>query len=203
MKLAVLLASALAFIAGFADGSAYIGSHLFAANMTGNTVLFGLAVAAGDLWRAIAVALPIAAFVCGAAAAQVILRSGARHFAFLLEAALLAAAGALDGRGPGLEIIAVAMGVQNTSLETFAGVKANTSFITGNYNRIAKALVELVSGNEVSEQTRSLAVLVPLTIAYASGAGCAGFLVARHAPHLLLYVVPLVLIVAGVALRLP
>lgn len=86
-----LLAAALAFTAGFADGQSYLSRHLFGANMTGNTVLLGIAATTGDASQALAVLVPIAAFIAGCAIATVGL-GRSQSVCFGIEAAVLAAA---------------------------------------------------------------------------------------------------------------
>ena len=61
---------ALAFAAGYIDAISYLGlSRVFTANMTGNTVLLGIALAQLDGDAAARSGLALAGFLAGAAAA--------------------------------------------------------------------------------------------------------------------------------------
>jgi uncharacterized membrane protein YoaK (UPF0700 family) len=114
-----LRATILTVIAGIADAVGYITmGGVFAANMTGNTVLAGIAAAQGnytDAWRHLA---PLFAFFLGAMLSRLLLRLSHKPTAGLLvEAALLAVVGFLP-ISPELAvlILAVAMGVQASAI---------------------------------------------------------------------------------------
>src|SRR5260370_12123017 len=64
---ALLRVALLCSVAGFVDAFGYLQfDHVFAANMTGNSVLLSIAAAAGD-WRRVALyAATLPAFVAGA-----------------------------------------------------------------------------------------------------------------------------------------
>jgi hypothetical protein len=112
--------------------------------MTGNTVLLAIALS-GHGEAAVKPLVPIVAFFFGAMIAGALLIYAAPALLLVLEAALLAAAALFRGYAPGLGLLALAMGIQNTAISKFGGVRANTSFITGDYVQVAKALAEIVA----------------------------------------------------------
>jgi uncharacterized membrane protein YoaK (UPF0700 family) len=191
---ALVLAAALALVAGFADGIAYLRWHLFAANMTGNTVLLGLALIRGDSATILGALAPIASLVLGAAVASAVRDRFGRGIPLLLEALMLAIA-SLVLRSVQLEIIAFAMGIQNQAIRTFAGITVNTSFITGDYAQAGTALVDVLSAPRRARGQRTLAIVSALATAYALGAAAAALLNAKM-PHALLLPVPIVLAIA-------
>ncbi len=196
---AELLAAALAFVAGFSDGQSFIRRHLFGANMTGNTVLLGIALTQHDLARAAETLAPIVAFCAGCAVAFLILRAGRPPAVpLVLEALTLAGAAFLSGPWQ-LEAIAFAMGIQSSSVMKFGAVSANTSFVTGDYNGLISALVGWLARDDAGGQRTTVAVLAALIAAYGLAAACAAL--TAPIPHALLVVVPIVLIIAYFARR--
>src|SRR5258708_23918918 len=107
-----------------ADAVGYMTmGSVFAANMTGNTVLAGIAAAQGhwlDAWRHLA---PLIAFFAGAMISRLFLRLLRGPTASLIvEAALLAIVGFLPvGPETAVLIVAAAMGVQASAITHFAG----------------------------------------------------------------------------------
>lgn len=165
---AAICAMGLGFVAGYADATSYLHWHAFGANMTGNTVLFGIGLVARR--PAFITLVPIGAFFCGAMVANALLISATAAAALVVEAGLLVAAAFAEGYVPQLGLLALAMGVQNTAVAQFAGVRANTGFITGDYTRIAAALTRIVLGRASTDDRRTLTVVAPLIVSYAAGA---------------------------------
>ena len=67
---------ALALAGGFVDVASYLGlGHVFTANMTGNTVLLGVALARGSGSDAIHSAAALGGFCLGAAAGMALIRA--------------------------------------------------------------------------------------------------------------------------------
>jgi uncharacterized membrane protein YoaK (UPF0700 family) len=191
-----LLAAALAFSAGFADSQSYLNWHLFGANMTGNTVLFGIAATTGNLSQAAAVFEPIVAFVAGCGIATIFLGTS-QNVCFLIEAAILGVS-AFTEQSPGqLVLISLAMGVQNATVNTFGSVRANTSFITGNYERLGQAVARIATGKAGTNERKTLIVVTPLVISYAIGAAVAATLLLHRVPHVLLVIVAIIVTIVG------
>lgn len=139
---------ALTLVAGYGDAVAFFAFGVFTANMTGNTVLFGGALAGrifGRLPGDIGVGLPLlslAAFIAGGAgAAQFLRREPARSrrsaIVLFVLAVLLAVAAALHregGRGfvaADVALLSLVMGAQSI-LAVRAGVAGvSTTYVTG------------------------------------------------------------------------
>jgi uncharacterized membrane protein YoaK (UPF0700 family) len=135
------LAVALAGAAGFADAVSYLANGVFAANMTGNTVLAAISLAEGDWPAATERGLTIAAFFLGALAGALVLRAArGRHSAPIgVEAALIVASAILEPRGEGsLLAIAAAMGMQASALTRVGRASVSTVFVTGTLARLAR-----------------------------------------------------------------
>ncbi|HEY1977451.1 MAG TPA: YoaK family protein [Candidatus Baltobacteraceae bacterium] len=146
----VALLVGLTLSAGYVDAVAFFGLGVFTANMTGNTVLLGGALAAQALGKAhlpggIGIVLPllsIAAFVLGALLASSAVRDETkrppmRSIALLvLVVACFAVAGALYRLpqpliAPAVAFLSLAMGMQSV-VAVRAGVPGvSTTFVTG------------------------------------------------------------------------
>lgn len=192
-------ATVLGFIAGYADATGYLRWHVFGANMTGNTVIFVLTLFehGKDVMTPL---VPIVAFLCGALIAGVFLLSAKPAVPLLLEAALIVAAAFSHGFVLQLGFLALAMGMQNNAVSRFDGVRANTSFITGDYTQLAKALAGLALGRASADERRTVSIVAPLIFCYAFGA-CVAAVCGRYTDLSLLLTVPLVLGLAYVARR--
>lgn len=190
-RIARLAAAGLAFVGGFVDAYGYLRFGAFGANMTGNTVIFAISFWR-DAARAFMPAMLILLFFAGSMLGRVIVDRFNATAALYAEAALLVAAGLARSYG-GLGIISFAMGMQNTSLGTFAGVQANTSFVSGDYSRLAQAVADLAL-RRTDEARRAISILLPVIAAYGGGALVA--VLCNRLPLQLLLVVPIVVAVA-------
>jgi uncharacterized membrane protein YoaK (UPF0700 family) len=180
--------TALALVAGFVDAYGYLGWHLFGANMTGNTVMFAISLHNRSQGAILPLEL-IALFFAGAIAGRAITECFASHLALYVEAGLLAAAAFAPGYA-GLTIISLAMGLQNTALGTFAGVAANTSFLSGDYTKLGQAIADAAVRRGSDRDHTAIAILWPLIAAYVAGALAGAF--CNAIPLRLLLVVPIV-----------
>ena len=146
-----LRATILTIIAGIADAVGYITmGGVFAANMTGNTVLAGIAAAQRnytDAWHHLA---PLVAFFLGAMLSRLLLRLTHKPTAGLLvEAALLAVVGFLPmDRELAVMIVAVAMGLQASAITHFDGSAVSTVVVTSTLARTADALLDRLWAGE-------------------------------------------------------
>src|SRR5580692_1082461 len=140
-----LEAGLLAIVAGLADAVGYVAmGGVFAANMTGNTVLAGLALGDGHLDLAARRLAPLATFFLGAMVARLLLRLFHRPAVpLLLEAAVLAGVGFLPiGREPALMAVALAMGLQASAITQFGGTPVSTVVVTSTLARLAEAVLD-------------------------------------------------------------
>ncbi|HTW85423.1 MAG TPA: YoaK family protein [Candidatus Sulfotelmatobacter sp.] len=199
---AAALAAALALVAGFCDGIAYVRWGAFAANQTGNTVLLGIAAYHGDATMIERSLGAIASLAVGATIASLLRTRTSCVVPLSAEAATLAAASFVHGHAVQLDVIAFAMGLQNQAITTFAGVKLNTSFVTGHYTQIGVAIGDMLLGKDRDGAQRRLVILAALVVFYCGGGAAAAWSAARL-EHALLLVVPIVLAIAYVARRTP
>ncbi|MER7463605.1 YoaK family protein [Streptomyces sp. NPDC097981] len=130
---------ALTFVSGVVDAVSFLGlDHVFVANMTGNVVFLGFALAGDRELSAAAAVLALGAFLAGATAAG---RAGrgrepAGMFAPLVavQAVLVAGALALTAVGAGplpvVGLLALGMGVQNAVVFRLAVPDLTTTVVT-------------------------------------------------------------------------
>jgi uncharacterized membrane protein YoaK (UPF0700 family) len=148
--------AALAAAAGCVDAAAFLGlDRVFPANQTGNTVLLGIALGAGDGQAALRTGVSIAAFVAGVMAAALLMRgvapgwSGRVWRILLAQAAGLAVVAALWGPlgTPALiALVSAAMGVQSAAALRVGVPGVTTTFVTGTLTRIATQVVDRRQG---------------------------------------------------------
>lgn len=197
----------LAAASGSADGWSYFGlAHAFVANMTGNTVLLGIAVfhLHGDFVHPL---IAICGYVAGTAAATLIARNvpeGATwarpvSWALFVEAVLLMAAEAawvamgqtLPPRTADalLALVALAIGVQSGAMVQLRVPGVVTTYITGTWTTLTNGLTLLAARQpRVVRQQKRLEerFLLQATVlaAYLASAILTGWAF-RHAPAVL------------------
>lgn len=192
----------LTVVAGIADAVGYITmGGVFAANMTGNTVLAGIDLAKGDHLGAWYHLTPLVAFFPGAMLARVLhLLLKAPTAGLLIEAAIIAAVGFVDiGPEPAVMVVAFAMGIQASVITSFAGNSVSTVVVTSTLARTADTVVDrLWPSATVKPPSTVNTLLLTLTwTGYLAGALVGGLLVPRMAQPLL---VPAALLLAVVLL---
>jgi uncharacterized membrane protein YoaK (UPF0700 family) len=187
-----LVAAALTLVAGIADAVGYITMDgVFAANMTGNTVLAGIGVAQHDYTRTWHHIAPLFCFFAGAMFSRLLLRLAHRSApSLLIEAALLALVDflpiAVESK---VMIVAVAMGIQASAVTHFAGSAISTVVVTSTLARAAEYSVDRVWPGEKRPTVPDVANarLLALTWGgYLAGAMLGAFLVPLFAWPLLL-----------------
>jgi uncharacterized membrane protein YoaK (UPF0700 family) len=186
----LIRATLLTIVAGLADAIGYITmGGVFAANMTGNTVLAGIAAAGRDFIQAWHHLTPLIAFFVGAMLARLLLRLlRTSTVAIALEAVLIAGAGFLDvGPQPAVLIVAAAMGLQASAITHFAGNAVSTVVVTSTLARTAdSALDRLWRGQKTDLPVVSNAQLLILTwTGYLAGAIAGALLIPAVAYPLL------------------
>src|SRR5581483_2107231 len=144
---AVAQAGALCLVAGYVDALGYIQyGSVFAANMTGNTVLLAISAAKSDWERVTTYALTLATFLVGGLVSETMLRILRRPGVPLLLSALplvaVFATGA-DGR-TALALLALGMGLQGAAVSRFHGANLQTVVITGTLLKLTEAGVDRV-----------------------------------------------------------
>jgi uncharacterized membrane protein YoaK (UPF0700 family) len=131
-------------IAGYVDGWGYtqIG-RVFAANMTGNTVLFGIALAEADWRRALTYATTLLAFFFAGIVASLIRRALRRSDIILYGAVAFLLLALVPREAPEtvLALLAVAMGFQGAAVQRFGRVTISTVVVTSTILRLAEGIV--------------------------------------------------------------
>ena len=207
MRNALLLA--LGFAAGYSDAFAYLAlGRVFTANMTGNTVLLGVALAHGGGEEALRGAVALAGFVAGAALAACIVENDTSPGrwpacvtrALALEVVVLAAFAlgwALRAPTTGLiALSALAMGAQSAAVHRLELSGISTTYLTGTLTHLVARLAgrERRGALPLLAQPRLLAAVWAI---YLGGAAVAAL--ARAGVPDLAPVVPAALVAAVVA----
>lgn len=177
-------AALLCLAAGYVDAYGYVDlGGVFAANMTGNTVLLGIAAARGEWARILPYALTLGAFFLGAMAASAMKRGFDRPYPPLLAAAALIAVVDRLGLTPDLVLLllAFAMALQGASLNRFGKTNLQTVVITSTLLNLADGCVHhgwraTAGGDSPGPE---MPLLAAAWLAYAVGAA-AGVLVSAH-----------------------
>lgn len=173
-------AALLSAACGMADAVGYAGTGIFAANMTGNTVLVGLALAGQDWALAAERAITLATFFAGAILGRhLAARDSVRPWVPLSTEAALIGVAALPYPGAMLSIwiIALAMGVQATAFTRFRGIAVSTIVITGTIAHLAENAQDRMAGATVASDRRTRSgLLAMIWISYGVGAVLAGIL---------------------------
>ena len=193
-------ATLLTIIAGISDAVGYITmGGVFAANMTGNTVLAGIALAEGrypDAGRHLA---PLVAFFIGAMLARLLLRLWARPMIpILLEATIIGALGFLPpATEPAVLVLAFAMGLQASAITQFGGVSVSTVVVTSTLARTADAALDHLWPAEADKLpvVATPRLLLLTWVGYLVGAAAGGVLLHVVAWPLIVPAVLLVIVV--------
>lgn len=139
-----------------ADAIGYLTmGGIFAANMTGNTVLTGMSAAKGDLEGTIHHAGPLLFFFLGALSARMLLRAVKSAKAPLAFHAIVLAIATFLIEAPSLAIavVAFAMGLQASAITRFGRTAASTVVVTSTIARLADAAVDRWAGRPRSDPT--------------------------------------------------
>ncbi len=191
--------------AGYVDAISYLAlGRVFTANMTGNTVLFGLAIVQGDGGAVVRTALALGAFIGGTAIGAWLVHRGESPgewprgvtLALGFECVLLAAlagdrSSMLVGR---VALAALAMGVQSAAARRLNVFGIATTFMTGTIT----SLVSLIARHGIGPTAmgHGKRVLATAWAMYVVGAMAAGGAI-QVVPGLAL-VVPVVIVLTVV-----
>ncbi len=169
----VMSLAVLTLVSGIVDAVSYLGlGHVFTANMTGNIVLVGFALAGAPGFSLAASATALGAFVCGAVAGGRISLRVARkrsllvtavtlEAGFTVVAAVIAASVAVLGAGwPRFTVIALlafAMGIRNSVVRKMGVADMTTTVITTTITGLA-ADSSLGGGTNPNAPRRAISV---------------------------------------------
>ncbi len=167
---AVALSCLLALSAGSTDAMAYLRHHVFAANMTGTTVLLGLAAMHAALRPVLPGLAAIGGFLAGVVGSRWLHRAAGPAPGLLLACFLVTAGGLVAPELASIALLAAGMGAQNAAVTNFAGIRLNTAFITGDLVKFGQAL---------AGESSAAVIVVPLLLAYTGGAAL-GAVARRH-----------------------
>jgi uncharacterized membrane protein YoaK (UPF0700 family) len=201
----LVIAALLSLSAGFADAVGYVNSGIFAANMTGNTVLAGLSLAEGKWDIALERGATLAAFCLGVVVGSLLLRLGRGRSAapLVAEAALVVAAASIETRMTiSIALIAVAMGMQAVAVTRFRSIIASTVVVTTSMARLSEfGLAWCIARPEARAGAPKIgpSLLAAIWASYGIGAIAAGYmlpLIARPliAPAVIIVLVALILV---------
>jgi uncharacterized membrane protein YoaK (UPF0700 family) len=179
------IALLLCAVAGYADAVGYLQMGVFAANMTGNSVLLAIGLAQAQWALSAERAVTVGCFFAGAVLGRVLLRlAGQRPSAPLLAEALLlgTALWAEPQHALSLWLMAAAMGVQASAMTRFNGAALSTVVMTSTLARLAHSVADaLVApfGMKPPAGTEPVRLLLGTWLAYALGAALATLLLPR------------------------
>jgi uncharacterized membrane protein YoaK (UPF0700 family) len=207
---------ALAWTVGSFDAISYLSlQHVFTANMTGNTILLGLALGQGQWLTAVRAAAAFVGFALGVEAGSLIVRRDKDHhwspavtINFGLEALLLLSFVLLweaeggEGRGAVLygliALAALAMGMQSAAMRHLKLPGITTTAITGTLTSLMTALTgrTRLAPERSADERDPLGLQVLILAIYGLAAGATGWLEPRG---LILPLLPLAAIVGVVS----
>ena len=202
-------------VGGYVDAVSYLAlGRVFTANMTGNTVLLGLALVQGDTAGAGRSALALGGFLAGGALGARLVASGPRPavwprgvtVALIAEGALLAAlavthlavvAGESTLVAGRVVLAALAMGVQSAAARRLDVSGVTTTFVTGTLTNLVSLIA--LHGVVPGAGGQSKRLLAAVWVVYVLGAMAAAAAMQTAAAAGLLVPVVLVLVVIVVA----
>lgn len=149
----------LAFASGNIDAISYLGmGSVFTSNMTGNTVLLGLALGQGKGLAALRSVIALVGYIGGVAVGSTIVDRGPKRAiwpssvttafaAEFLVLLLFAAGGLFAGHTPSeftlyplIALAAIAMGIQSTAVRVLGVSGVATTYITGTWTSLVSGL---------------------------------------------------------------
>jgi uncharacterized membrane protein YoaK (UPF0700 family) len=208
---------ALAFAAGYIDAVSYLGlGRVFTANMTGNTVLLGIALADFDGDAIARSSLALAGFLAGAAVGAWIVERDhsdsrwprAVTLALTLESLILLAFAAgwyltrdtlasATTTAALIVVSALAMGVQSAAVSRLEITGIATTYLTGTLTNLVARLMG--RSRRKSKPFRHSALLAAVWIVYIGGAVIAAVDLPRNLVLALLLPAALIMVVVTIA----
>jgi uncharacterized membrane protein YoaK (UPF0700 family) len=171
---ALLRAAGLCFVAGYVDAIGYLQlGGVFAANMTGNSVLIAIAALQGEWKRVASYALTLAVFFLGAVAGALLRHASRREALPLFAAAALLLIDAVVSFGTPirLALLAATMGLQGASVSRFGSTTLQTVVVTATIIRLADGCVGRLWPEANNPNIASIGINAASWIAYVVGAG--------------------------------
>jgi uncharacterized membrane protein YoaK (UPF0700 family) len=161
VKSQFFLAAFLTWLAGYVDAIGFISlSHIYTANMSGNSVALGIQAASQNWLEAMRRLWPVITYLIGILFCRLLLEFGARErirsigsLAWLAEIAVLSPV-CFSATQPGSDsslwfafvgLLAFAMGAQNATLTHFSGISLNTGFVTGSLVKFAEQATRYIT----------------------------------------------------------
>jgi uncharacterized membrane protein YoaK (UPF0700 family) len=196
-RVAASLASAMlvASTGGALDAFIYLNhGHVFAAAMTGNGVLLGIAILHHDWVQAVRHLLPIFGFVLGVLAAKSLnhtLKDHAITIGLCCEISALFALSWLPGGFPDLayiSIIAVVGAYQLASFRQADSYAYNSTFMTGNLRTAVDGLFEAFQHDTHRAGLRKFRSLSLIVLGFLAGATAGAILSPRFLNHTLWFI---------------
>jgi uncharacterized membrane protein YoaK (UPF0700 family) len=198
----IVRAAGLCLVAGFVDAIGYTElGRVFAANMTGNSVLFAIAAVHGDFAHAASYGVTLAAFIAGAFMSAVMKRASG-HAAVPLAAAtalLLAAALVRVPDDARLALLAMTMGFQGAAVSRFGPINLQTVVVTGTLVRLAEHCVDRILRTPPAPEPGAVRLHLTAWLVYGAGAAVAIAMQALTPRPLLVAAIVLALVAADVA----
>ena len=217
------LLTLLAAVGGCLDGLSYLRlDHVFTANMTGNTVLLGLALGQRDWAHALRALLAVFGYVLGVGAGALVVevRRGLGHWprsitrAFACEGCVLAAFALIIafaappphsfGRAVLIVLSGIAMGMQSAAVRGLQVSGVATTFITGTITSLIARLAHWLADIEirhVHSSAHGSGLLASVWAAYFLAALGCGALALRWPEWVSLFPVCALAVVVAVATR--
>lgn len=150
------------FVAGYVDAFSLLKLKVFTSFMSGNTTSTGMKTGQGQVADAACDFLPIPCFVLGTFLGSLLQKNRTARSNFLVTACvvacLLLAAIAIRFVAPNalaVVVLALAMGMLNTTVAHVAGQSVNTGFVTGDLKNLGEHLASAVQRKPVENSLGS------------------------------------------------
>jgi uncharacterized membrane protein YoaK (UPF0700 family) len=198
--LAIPLIFLLCAVAGSIDATAYLlFGRLFVANMTGGTVLLAISFLQRNGAEAALRGGLIAAFLAGVIVARLLARNRDKRLAekqrILVLGSEVLVLMLLGWKSTGIHahllllLLAGMLGTQNAAFRHIGGFQVNTTFITGDLQKLGEAVID------TRDRIKKISAFLSSWIGYAGGALLGGFGALEIPQHA--FLVPMVLTIAS------
>lgn len=168
-----VLVLVLAFASGYIDAISFLAmGSVFTSNMTGNTVLLGLALGEGRGLAALRSVIALVGYIGGVAVGSTIVDRGAKRAiwpssvtaSFAVEffvLLLFAVGGSVAGPTPSdftlyplIALAAIAMGIQSTAVRVLGVSGVATTYITGTWTSLVSGLTRRLTSAASGKEPR-------------------------------------------------